>query len=262
MSSAKQNRHIARLIVGAMSIEGSLSEAERNKVAATLEKIGMVELIADVGAAIEEDDGSFNMFHECKELFLSLGSDARELCPLIFRVVCDVIASDRFVTAQEASYLSAMARRLELEDKLAQGIFKQVLAARKSRLEISANDVDEIIHPHLKSLLSFEGSENLVGRASENSIEEMIQQTQARGLGSHVSVDELSRALTVLGLPESSNLEDATEVWKATIDNLNLSKMADLGETFVSAAINRISRVNEAYKVILSFHSRLERVEK
>ena len=30
--------------------------------------------------------------------------------------------------------------------------------------------------------------------------------------------------------------------------------MADLGETFVSAALNRITRVNEAYKTILHFH--------
>ena len=152
MSSARQNRQIARLIVGAMSIEGSLNKSERDKVAATLDKIGMAELIADVGAAIEEDDGSFNMFQECKDVLQSLGSEAKEVCPLIFRVVCDVIASNRFVTAQEASYLSAMAKKLELSDESARTILSQVLTARKSRLEISANDVDEQLHPHLKSI--------------------------------------------------------------------------------------------------------------
>lgn len=255
MSSAKQNRHIARLIVGAMSIDGSMSKSERDKVAATLDRIGMGELIADVGAAIEDDDGTFNMFTECKDLHASLGGDAAEVTPLIFRVVCDVIASDRFVSAQEASYLSAMAKRLTLSDETATNIFKQVLAARKSRLEVAASGVDESIHPHLKKLLSFPGAEDLVGRSTEGSIDEMIN--RAYQSGAEVSVDDLARALTVLGLPETAKLNDATEVWKETIENLNLPKMANLGETFVSAAINRITRVNEAYKTILQFHESL-----
>lgn len=252
MSSAKQNRHIARLIVGAMSIDGSLSKAEREKVAGTLDRIGMGELIGDVGIAIEDDDGAFNMFQECKDLQASLGNEAQEVTPLIFRVVCDVIASDRFVSAQEASYLSAMAKRLELTEQTATTIFKQVLASRKSRLEVAASGVDESIHPHLKKLLSFPGAEDLVGRSTEGSIDEMIHHAQERGAA--ISVDDVARALTVLGLPETAKLNDATEVWKETIDNLNLPKMANLGETFVSAAINRITRVNEAYKTILHFH--------
>ena len=235
-----------------MSIDGSHSKAERDKVAATLERIGMGELAADVGAAIEDDDGTFNMFQECKELVASLGADAHEVTPLIFRVVCDVIASDRFVSAQEASYLSAMAKRLELGEEAATSIFKQVLASRKSRLEVAASGVDESIHPHLKKLLSFPGAEDLVGRSTEGSIDEMIYQAQSKG--SEISVDDVARALTVLGLPDTAKIEHATEVWKETIDNLNLPKMANLGETFVSAAINRITRVNEAYKTIVHFH--------
>jgi len=255
MSSAKQNRHIGRLIVGAMSIDGSMSKKEQEKVAATLERIGMGELIGDVGAAIEDDDGSFNMFQECKDLIASLGADAPEIAPLTFRAICDVIASDRFVSAQEATYLSAMAKRLEITDELAKNIFKEVLASRKSRLEVAASGVDEAIHPHLKKLLSFPGAEDLVGRSTEGSIDEMIYQAGKQNID--ISVDDVGRALTVLGLPETAKLEHATEVWKETIDNLNLPKMANLGETFVSAAINRITRVNDAYKTILQFHERL-----
>lgn len=250
MSSAKQNRHIGRLIVGAMSIDGSMSKPERDKVATTLNHLGMAELIADVGAAIEEDDGSFNMFQECKDLVASLGHEAAEVTPLIFRIVCDIIASDRFVSSQEASYLSAMAKRMELSDQVATSIFKQVLAERKSRLEVAASGVDENIHPHLKKLLSFPGAEDLVGRSMEGSIDELIYQATANA---NISVDDVSRALTVLGLPSTAKIDDATEVWKETIDNLNLPKMANLGETFVSAAINRITRVNEAYKTVLHF---------
>lgn len=254
MSSAKQNRHISRLIVGAMSIDGTLSRTEREKVAITLNIIGMGELIADVGAALEDDFGDFNMFQECKELTSLLGTEAKEVSPLVFRMVCDVIASDRFVSAQEATYLSAMAKKLELSDEFATSIFKQVLADRNSRLEIAGSSVDERIHPHLKKLLSFSGAENLVGKSSIGSIDEMINNAHDQ----HISVDDVTRALTILGLPSTSGLDDATEVWKETIDNLKLPKMADLGETFVSAAINRITRINEAYKTILNFHKKIK----
>ena len=238
-----------------MSIDGTLSKPERQKVATTLDRIGMGELIADVGAAIEDDDGSFNMFHECRDLLASLGGMAAEVSPLVFRIVCDVIASDRFVSAQEATYLSAMAKRLELGDEMASGIFKQVLASRRSRLEVAASQVDETIHPHLKKLLSFSGAEELVGRAGEGSIDEMIE--KAIESGGDISVDDVAQALTVLGLSSTAGLDDAKEVWMDTIDNLNLPKLSNLGETFVSAAINRITRINEAYKTILKFHENL-----
>ena len=66
-----------------------------------------------------------------------------------------------------------------------------------------------------------------------------------------VSPEELTRALTVLGLEENSSRAQAEEVWRETITHLDLPKMADLGETFVSAAINRITRINDAYKAVL-----------
>ncbi len=260
MSSAKQNRSIARLIVGAMTIDGSLSKQEQEKVARALDQLGFGELIADVGIAIEEENGTFNMFVECKELMKSLGSDARETAPLIFRVVAEVIASDRFVSSREALYLSAMAKRLEIPTPAAQSLFKQVMAERRGRLELAASAVDEVVNPHLKQLLSFPGAEKLVGELDKNALEELISTAaDAMAEGERVSKDDLARAMTILGLQGNAKLEDAEAVWRDTIDNLNLPKMARLGETFVSAAIGRISKINEAYKTILQFHKRFEK---
>jgi hypothetical protein len=115
--------------------------------------------------------------------------------------------------------------------------------------------VSEDINPHLKALLSFEGAEDLVGELDADSIEEMYHAAHtAMEEGESVSSDDLGRALAILGLPGSAKLDDAEQVWKDTINTLELPKMATLGETFVSAAINRITRINDAYKTILHFH--------
>ncbi|MCC6932314.1 MAG: hypothetical protein IT292_03565 [Deltaproteobacteria bacterium] len=259
MSSATQNKQIAKIIVGAMTIDGSLSKDEREKVAQTLNKIGMGELIGDVGAAIEEDDGAFNLIQETNKLMESLESDAEELAPLIFRVVTDVIASDRFMSIREASYLNALAPRLGIGAGKAKNIIKQILADRRCRLEASGFQIDAQLNPRLKDLLSFQGADKLVGEADPNSVEEMfLSAKEAFDEVDNVSHDDLLRALTVLGLDGKAKLEDAEAVWKETIDNLNLPKMAGLGETFVSAAINRITRINEAYKTVLNFHQKAE----
>lgn len=263
MSSARQNRHIARLIVGAMSIDGSLSREEQKKVAATLEKIGMAELIADVGAAIEDDQGDLNMFEECKQLVESLGNDAADLAPLVFRMITEVLASDRFVSAQEASYLSAVAKRLPLTTQQAHKILKQVMAEHRGRLEVAGTSIDENIHPQLKALLSFQGADDLVGELSQDSLQEMMYQARdAMAEGCDVTLDEVERSLAVLGLSKGASVEEAEEVWRETIDTLNLPKMANLGETFVTAAINRITRINDAYKSILHFYQHVESVRK
>ncbi|MCB0323764.1 MAG: hypothetical protein KDD69_09335 [Bdellovibrionales bacterium] len=259
MSTIVQNRHIARLIVGAMSIDGTLGKKERQKLAATLTQIGMAELIADVGIAIDEDDGSFNMFEECKELLDSLGADAEEMAPVLFRIICDVVAADRFVSMQEASYLSAMARRLKLNAEQSKNIFRSVMADRRGRLEVAASGVDELLHPSLKQLLSFEGAEELVGELSQDSLEEMLHQAkEALEEGSDISGDDVRKALAALGLDRTATLDDAKDVWLTTINELNLPKMARLGETFVTAGINRITRINDAYKSVLHFHEHLE----
>lgn len=254
MSSAKQNQSIAKLIVGAMTIDGSLDKKEREKVALTLDKIGMGELIADVGAAIEEDSGNFNMFQEASDLVSSLGSDAAEVAPLIFRIVTDVVANDRFVSMREAGYLSSLAKRLNIPTEQARAIFRQVLASRNGRLELSGEQIDEAIHPHLKELLSFQGAEKLVGELAANSLEAMMNEAESGDRKPVVSREDLAKALSVLGLDGNASHESAETVWKETIDNLNLPKMANLGETFVSAAISRIARINDAYKVVLQFH--------
>ncbi|MCC6220465.1 MAG: hypothetical protein IT291_04395, partial [Deltaproteobacteria bacterium] len=245
MSGAKQNSSIARLVVGAMTIDGSLSRKERDKVAKTLETIGMGELVAYVGIAIDEDDGHFNMFQECETLIGLLGPYCEELAPVIFRIVCDVVANDRFVSQREAAYLSAMAKRLKISATVARDIFKETMAQHRSRLEVAGSGVDKDINPYLKELLSFQGSEGLVGGLDANSLEAMMDEaTEAMQEGVKVSRDDMTRALTVLGLQGTAGLDDAKTVWKETIDNLNLPKMANLGETFVSAAIARIARIN------------------
>ena len=255
MSSAKQNSSIAKLIVGAMSIDGVLDEVERKKVANTLDAIGMGELIADVGVAIEEDDGNFNMFDECETLVSSLGEAANEVTPLIFRIIADVLAHDRFVSQREATYLSSVAKRLNIADDQAQSIFRQVMNDRRGRLEVSGKSIDEILNPQLKSILSFEGADGLVGKLDDQSMEElMAEATSALSAGAAISPEDVGRALAVLGLPSTATVDQAEEVWLETIRALDLPKMSGLGETFVSAAITRISRINEAYKTVLKFH--------
>lgn len=258
MSSARQNRSIARLIVGAMSIDGSLSKAESEKVAQTLNQIGMGELVADVGAVIEENEiEEINLFAECKALRESLGADADELSPMVFRIIADVVAHDRFVSEREAGYLSAMSRRLEIPNKIAQEIFKQVMLARRGRLEVAGRQIDASVNPHLKELLSFSGAEGLVGDVNEDSLSEIAYSVQqALAEGERISHDDFESAMTILGLDGTAKLEDAAQVWHETINNLNLPKMAGLGETFVSAAIARITRINDAYKTILHFHTK------
>lgn len=255
MSSAKTNKQIARLIVGAMSIDGELDQKEREKVVQTLEKIGMDELIADVGAALDVDCGTLNIFEDAKELMESLGSSAKELSPMIFRIITDVIASDRFVSSREAAYLASLSKRLDITLERSQEILQQVIAERRSRLEVSGESVDEVLNPQLKQLLSFKGADEVVGEADANDIMEMMHKAEdAIKEGEKVCFNDVERALTILGLKTNAKLEDARSVWRETIENLNLPKMADQGETFVSAAINRIKRINDAYKVIAKFH--------
>lgn len=255
MSSARQNRSIAKLIVGAMSIDGMMDKSESERVAATLQKIGMAELVADVGSVIEDGDyDTDNLYKECKELHDSLGDDANELSPVIFRIVADVVASDRFVSEREATYMAAIARRLNIPTNSAQLIFKQVMALRRGRLEISGKQIDSSVNPHLKEFLSFSGADGLVGEVEADALSEMVYgATQAMTEGERLSHDEFERAMAVLGLDAKAKLSDAELVWKETINNLNLPKMASLGETFVSAAIARITRINDAYKTILHY---------
>jgi hypothetical protein len=193
----------------------------------------------------------------------SLGSNADELASPIFRLITSVVASDRFVSSQEASYLSALARRLNLSTDASKEIFKQVMIQCRGRLEVASDQVDEFIHPHLKELLSFEGAKDLVGELDEDSLEEMLYEAQeAMASGCDYSPEDVAKSLAVLGLDSTATLQDAEVVWRETIDTLNLPKMANMGETFVTAAINRITTINNAYKKILYVHEHLDEQKK
>ena len=69
---------------------------------------------------------------------------------------------------------------------------------------------------------------------------------------------EVDRALAVLGLSTTASLEEAQAVWNETIDGVDLKAMANLGETFVTAALNRITEINDAYKTVLHVHEHIE----
>lgn len=257
MGAAKQNRLIARIIVGAIAADGEFDDKEKQKAISTLQKLGMDELIADFGIALDEDDTNFNLFKECSELVESLGSNATEVCPLLFRLIAEVVASDRFVTMSEATYLSSVAKRLNLSNEQARKIFKEVMAKTKGRLEASGKDISETLNPALKDFLSFEGAEEIVGELDKDSLLELLHESKdaAAAGGEKVTIEEVEQSLAVLGLSGNAKLADAETVWKETIANLNLAKLADLGETFVSAAIQRIQTINNAYKIVLQFYN-------
>ena len=247
----EQNKSIARLIVGAMTIDGSLDKKEQDEVIASVSKLGMSELIAELGLAIENDDGSFNLFAECKALLEHLGARAAEVTDLVFTIVAEVVASDEFVSEREASYLSSLAKSLKLPIPTASAILRKVLAERRSKLEISADDVDASINKTLKELLSFEDAAEF----NQDSLASTIQTATDNEQKNLVSREEAQRALAVLGLDSAGTFEEANKIWKDSIQNLGLSKLAELGETYVSAALHNIVQINEAYKVLLALNT-------
>ena len=254
MSIPVRNRSIARLIVGAMTIEGAVGPSDRNRLAESLRASGLDSLIADVGIALEDVDSNFNLFEECRILRETLGAEAPTLTPILFRIICDAIATDRFVSEQEATYLSALAKKLELPTDKARKILTEVLYSRKSRIEAAGSSIDEVIHPHLKSLMTFEGAEDLVGPIDPNSIEALIEEQQASGKTEQATITELHAALGTLGLTDRATLEDAKTAWREILETTNLSKLSDAGDAFVSAAIDRLSKMHAAFVVIRRFH--------
>lgn len=262
MSSATQNRLIAKLIVGAMAVDNSLDKGSSNKVAQTLLTVGLGELIADIGSVID-DYGSedINVFQVCKDLQASLGGDAHVLAPLLFRAVVEVVSFDRFVSLNEATYLAAVARRLGIELQQAQGILRQVLSQKRGRIETSGTNIDATISPQLKQFLSFPGADQIAGEVAPDSLAEMVHSAhQLAAEEERIPHDLFERSMVILGLEGNAKISDAEAVWKETIRNLDLPKMAALGETFVSAAIQRITRVNEAYKTVLHYHTQAKSV--
>ncbi len=256
MSSASVNKSISRLIVGAMSIDGELNEEERLRVAKILDFIGMPDLIADVGAAIESTSGQFDLYKECRLVKELIKDELKETAPLIFRTVSDVLAVDRFLSTEEALYLSSMARQLGISSKVSKQILKEVMTNRRARLQKSAKDIDADFNPQLRELLSFEGADDLVGEVSEDELGELFHNTKD---DVDITREEMQEALIILGLKPNSTIDDAKKVWLDTINTLDLPKMSTLGETFVTAAINRITKVNSAYRTILNFYDQIGR---
>lgn len=261
MRSAQENRIIGRIIVGAMCIDGTLSKKERDHVAHILNKSGAPELVADVGLALENDMGDFDLFKECRDLLECLGSKAKAQAPEIFDLVARIVASDRYVSAEEASYLSAFSRRIKLSTEQSKRILKKIIEEKRGRLEISGEQVDAMIHPHLKELLSFCGAEEVVGELSANSIQERMYDASDL-FDETLTMDDVEKALVSLGLSSGGTLEEAEEVWKETMESINLGSLAYQGEAFVGAALERAQKVQNAYSTLVQFDKMLSHKKK
>lgn len=253
MRSSQENRIIGRIIVGAMSIDGTLNKKEREHVAAILTKRGASDIVSYVGSALDEDLGDLDLFKECRELLEILGSKAQSSAPEIFRLVSSIIASDRFVSANEAQYLSALARRLKISTEKSRNILKEIIEEKRSKLEISGDQVDALIHPHLKELLSFCGAEDKVGELRENSIEEQLHHAEFDN-STNISLEDVEKALATLGLSTTGGtLEEAEEVWREKMESVKLGQLAHQGASFVGAALLQATKIHNAYKTLLDF---------
>jgi hypothetical protein len=262
MRSSQENRIIGRIIVGAMCIDGTLNKKEREHVAQILSKRGASELVAYVGTALDEDLGDMDLFKECRELLELLGSKAHSAAPDIFKLVTSVVASDRYVSSQEAQYLSALARRLKISTEKSRAILKEVIEEKRGRLEISGEQVDSLIHPHLKELLSFCGADEKVGALAENAIEEQLHHAEFDN-SVHITPEDVEKALVALGLSTSGgSLEEAEEVWKEKMESVKLGQLAYQGPSYVGAALEQAQKIHQAYQVLLDFDAMIKAKKK
>ncbi len=252
-----ENKHIANLIVGAMGIDGELCIADRNKAISALEAMHMHELVADLGQAIENDCGDFDLYKESRELVEVLGKDSTSKLASIYKVICKVLSSDRFLSVQEATYLSALRKRFKLEVPEAQNILKEVLGAKRGRIEISAEQIE--MHQGLKELLSFDGAEEIVGAHCENSIEEqLLSAKDTYNTTLDYSIEDVHSALNKLALPKTASLDEAKQEWMKVVDNTDLKAMAKLGESFVLASASKVKEATEAYQFVAKVRTYLE----
>jgi len=259
MFTNEESKIIARLIVGAATIDGTLNAQERNQLSTTLIEQGFTTVVAEVGAALDDDFGDFDIFKDSRKLLEALGSKASAATPKIFKIIVTTIAGDRFISEQEASFLSALSRRLKLSTHVAGKILKEILDKNKGKLEISGEQVDALIHPHLKELLSFTGSDELVGEIKEDSLEERLFQAR-KDLANHeiASKEDIDKALITLGLNPSSSIDDAKEAWENSLSAINFSKLIYQGINFVSSALEQAKTINNAYAVLVSADSTLK----
>jgi hypothetical protein len=258
MRSSRENRIIGKIIVGAMCIDGTLNKKEREHVAHILDKKGASELVAYVGTALDDDAGDLDLFRECRELLELLGNKAPSQAPEIFRLVASVVASDRFVSSEEAQYLSALARRLKLSTERSKSILKEIIEEKRGRLEISGEQVDALIHPHLKELLSFCGADEKVGELAENAIEEQLHHAEFDDTV-NISPEDVEKALVTLGLSTTGGtLEEAEEVWKEKMESVKLGQLAYQGPAFVESALAQAQKVHTAYRTLLDFDTMIK----
>lgn len=259
MFTKEESKIIARLIVGAATIDGTLNSQEREQLSTALIEQGFTTVVAEVGAALDEDFGDFDIFRDSKKLLDALGSKAPTATPKIFKIIATSITGDRFVSEQEASFLSALSRRLKISTNVAGKILKEILEANKGKLEISGEQVDALIHPHLKELLSFIGSDELVGEIKEDSLDERLFQAR-KDLDKHqiVSKEEIDKALITLGLNPSSSIDDAKDAWENSLSSINFSKLIFQGINFVSAALTQAKTINDAYAILASADTSLK----
>lgn len=251
MFTNEENKSIARIIVAGASIDGTLNSADREMLSNALLKLNLEDLLAEVGFALEHDSGDFDIFEDTKKLIETLGDRSRQLSPLIFEIMAQCISGDRYISTQEATFLSTIARRLKLSTSVAGSILKKVLESKKSKLEISGQQIDALVHPHLKELLSFCGSEELVGEINADSIEERLYQAQKElGEVKEYKHEDIQKALITLGLNGSSSIDDAKDAWMSCLAKIKPAQLTNQGPTFVAAAINKAKAINDAYLLI------------
>lgn len=253
MRTLQANKAIATILVGAMGIDGSLSKEERERVAKVLTAMGEVELLPEVGLALDNDFGDFDLFRECKNLLQTPISQSQEEVQKVFKLVASVISTDRFVSQDEASFLSALSRCLKIAPDRAKKILQEVLAARKGRIEISGDNVDALLHPHLKELLSFSGAEDIVGEAPKNSFEEGFYSASSDLSSGQYSEENIRKALGLLGLNSFSTPEEAEEAWLEIINSTDIKVLAKQGIDYLISTLSALTKASEAYKLIKQY---------
>ncbi len=249
MRTVQANKAIATIIVGAMGIDGSLSKEEREQLAKVLSQLGEQALLPDIGVALDNDFGDFDLFRESKALIQSLGTDSNDELQNVFKLVVSVISTDRFVSQDEASFLSALSRAIKISPDRAKKILQEVLTAKKSRIEISGDSVDAMLHPHLKELLSFSGAEEIVGIAPKDSFEEGFIEAGEFSSGDF-SEENIRKALKTLGLNSFSTPDEAEEAWLEIVNTADLKVLAKQGIDYLIATLSALTKASEAYKLI------------
>ena len=124
---------------------------------------------------------------------------------------------------------------------------------------MSGDQIDALIHPHLKELLSFAGSNELVGEIKEDSLEERLYQARKElGKTTSYTKEEIDSALITLGLNSSSTIEDAKEIWLTNLIAISPAKLVHQGPSFVTAGLEKAKLINDAYCLLVQVDKNLQ----